>query len=374
MFLKPVFRNNKLNTNHGFGHRFISAALLTSLVFLTACDSTDSSRSKPKTKQHLVETVQVDFNTASIQRTLPGTLQANREVKITTQTQGILKELAVYPGDQVKQGDTLARIDDALIKAEVQKAKASLKQAEIDLKRLKNLAPRKLASESDILQAKTQRDIADSELQLKQTELGYTHIRAPFDGAISERMAEPGDVVQTHQHILGLLDTSSLKAEIHLSELLLSSIETDNRVSIKIDALGDQQFPAKVTRIYPAIDKLTRRGTIEVSLSPVPEGARAGQLCRVTIQTKSKARLMVPYDAVRHDKLGSYVYIVEDGTAKRADILTGIQQANQVEVLGGLTAKQRIVSKGLFGLKNNSKIKDLSQAPTTKNNSNPATN
>ena len=157
MFLKTVSLTSRMKITHMLSHRFISSLLMSSLALgsltlLTGCDSSESDKVKRKAKEHLVETVEVAFDTASIQRTQPGTLQANREVKITTQTQGVLKELAVYPGDQVKAGDTLARIDDALINAEVNKASATLKQAEIDLKRLKNLAPRKLASESDIAQ------------------------------------------------------------------------------------------------------------------------------------------------------------------------------------------------------------------------------
>jgi len=344
----------------------ISLILLSTSILLTSCGDSDTAKAKRSSPLQLVETVLATQQDVAISRTLSGTLQAIREVNITNQAQGVLTELPVYPGDKVEIGSTLAKLDDALTSAEVQKAQATLKQAEVDLRRLKNLAPRKLASDSEIASAKTQKDIAAAELLLKQTELSYTHIKSPINGFVSERLAESGDVLSSHSHILSLIDTSSLKAEINLSELLLPLIEVSNPVTIKIDALGSPLFTGEIKRIYPTIDKATRRGTIEIIMSPVPEGARPGQLCRVTIETQKKSRLMIPYDAVRHDKDGTFVFAYLNDQAVRTAIRTGIQQGNLIEVLDGLSDQQRIITKGFFGLKNKMKVKDTSGTPKDK--------
>lgn len=348
MFLQTVIRNFKR-----------TLLLLSVGVLLSACSDADKAKDKAPAAEQLVESILVTQQEIAVSRTLSGTLQAIREVHITNQTQGILTELSVYPGDKVDTGATLARLDNAFTTAEVQKAQATLKQAEVDLNRLKNLAPRKLASESEIATAKTKRDIAAAELLLKQTELSYTHIQSPINGYVSERLVESGDVLAAHSHILSLIDISSLKAEINLSELLLPLINENNPVSIKIDALGDQIFNGEIKRIYPTIDKTTRRGTIEVNLSPVPEGARPGQLCRVTIQTQKRSRLMIPYEAVRNDKEGPFVFLLVDGQTQRTEVRTGIQQDELVEILEGLSAQQRIVTNGFFGLKDKMKVKDV---------------
>jgi len=337
---------------------------LLSALFITACGDSDSGKTKRKKPAHLVETIVAKYQDISSSRTLPGTLQAIREVQIINQAPGLLLKLPVYPADSVKTGDTLAQIDDTLIKAEVQKAQASLNQAKVDLRRLNDLAPRNLASESEVAQAQTRKDIAESELQLKQTEFKHTHIRAPFDGIISARLTEPGDVIPMHSHLLTLIDTSSLKAEIHLSELLLPLIKAGNQVEISIDALGKQTFAGKIQRIYPSIDKDTRRGTIEVILNPVPADALAGQLCRVTIITQAKSRLMIPYTSVRHDKEGAYVFILLNSQAQRVNITTGIQQDQQIEVLSGLNPEQEVISKGFFGLKNKMKVRKATAEPS----------
>ncbi len=348
-----------------------SAVLLSTLLLLgfllTACNDSDKARSKSKKSAHIVESVAASYQAVSIERTIAGTLQAIREVRIISQTKGLLTELPVYPGDKVSKSQLLAKLDDSRLQAELLKAKASLNQAKLDLRRLKDLAPRQLASESEIAQAKTQKDIAAAELQLKQTELAYTRVIAPITGVISKRLVEPGDALPVHTHILSLLDTSHLKAEIHISELLLPLISTGNDVDITIDALGDSVFKGRIARIYPSIDKVTRKGTIEVVLDPVPEGALAGQLCRVTIYTAKKQRLMIPYEAVRHDKQGAYVFTIDNNVAKRTNITTGIQVDEQVEVLQGLTDQQAIIHRGFFGLKNNTAVNVVNSSQNTGN-------
>jgi len=340
------------------------AILLSSCMLISACSEPAQPGSKPRASTHLVETANAQYQNISASRTLTGTLQAIREVKIINQTEGLLIELAIYPGDRVKKGQTLARLNDSLLKAEVQKATATLRQASVDLKRLKDLAPRKMASESEVAQAQTRKDIAAAELQLKQTEYQHTQIKAPINGIISERLAEPGDVIPLHSHLLTIIDTSSLKAEIYLSELLLPLIRQNNPVKITIDALAGQQFTGKIKRIFPSIDETTRRGTIEVILSPVPDQARAGQLCRVTIETQNKSRLMIPYDAVRHDKQGEYVYVLHNNQVQRVKISSGLQHKQLIEIIYGLKEQQEVISKGFFGLKDKMKVKKVE---TTKN-------
>ena len=332
-------------------------------LFITACDNGSSQKPSRKASAQLIEAVKVSKQAISIKQTITGTLQAVRTVRIINQMPGMFTALPVYPGDIIQQGQTLVQLDDALLTSEVEKAKATLNQTKVDYRRLKDLAPRKLASESEVAQAKTLNDIAEADLNLKQTELSHSKIKAPFGGIISQRLVEPGDVIPLHNHLLTLIDTSSLKAEIHLSELLLPLIKIGNQVEISIDALGEQKFSGKIQRIHPVIDKDTRQGTIEVTLNPVPDGAIAGQFCRVTIHTQSKSRLMIPYDTVRYDKQGAYVFTYVDNNAYRINISTGIQHGELIEVLNGLDEHQQIISKGFFGLKDAMKVKLISLPP-----------
>jgi RND family efflux transporter MFP subunit len=340
----------------------LNITLLATLLLATAC--TDDASNKARTpKPHLVDVAQAQLMEISIEKTLPATLEAIRTVQIFNQEVGLLASLPFYEGDPVSKGSVLATLDDALVRADLNKAQASLSQTQLNLKRLQSLVPRKLASEDEIAKAKTAVEIARAELSQQQTRFDHTLIKAPFDGIISQRLVEPGDVIPMHKHMLSVIDTSSLKARLHVSELLLPLIKQQNPVKIKIDALGDRQFDARIMRKYPTIDAISRRGVIEVELKPVPDGALPGQLCRISFATEKHRRLMIPFAAVRHENEGSYVFLVADNKARRVNILTGLQNGEHIEVLENIKAGDSLVINGFFGLKDNKEVVSSQETP-----------
>ncbi len=329
--------------------------LFVSLV-LSACDSRDKQKQKTG-KAVFVEVAEVIRAPIKTRRIVTGTLEAATDVKIFNEEPGRLITLPYYEGDKVKQGDILARIDDSLLQSELNKATASLKQAQQDLRRLKRLVSRKLASEDELSRALTAVQQTEAEVELLQNRINRSLIRAPFDGVISERLREPGDVVPLYSHILTIIDPSYLKAEIHLSELLVTHVTEGQPVSLRIDALGEQEYPAEVSRIHPTINPSTRQGIIEVRLQPIPAGAKPGQLCRVTIQSRSTPRLSIPFPSLRHDNTGEFVYRVDKNSViRKIRVESGIQLADRVEIIDGLKLGDRIVAKGFIGLRDGVKV------------------
>lgn len=362
--MKQTNRMKHFNSQLMLSHTKTTLIALLALL-IAACSPNDGDKEKDKKQAHLVETATAAIREVGIQQTLPGTLEAFRKVQIFNQEEGLLTKLDYFEGDKITKGKPIATLDDALIKDELNKATATLKQAQLDLKRLTNLTPRSLASEDQIAKASTAVEIAKAEVSQFQTRLDRTRIHAPFDGIISERLVEPGDVLPIHQHILSIIDTSSLIARIYISELMLPLVNIDDPVTIKIDALGNQIFDGKVIRTHPTIDANTRRGVIEIELKPVPEGALPGQLCRVTLNTEKVTRLMIPFDAVRYDNTGTFVFVIEDNKAIRRNIKTGLQSHTDIEILDGIQENDVVVTKGFFGLKNNAQV-SISQTATAK--------
>ena len=289
---------------------------------------------------------------------MTGTLEAQRTVLIYNEEVGRIIELPFYEGDAVATGAALVRLDDALIRAELDKAVANRRQAEVDLKRIERLIPRKLASEDELATARTALELARAEESLQRTRLSRTLIEAPFDGLVSARLFEPGDVVPLHSHILTFIDPASLRAKVHVSELLLPFIAEQDAVRIRIDALGDKTFEGRVLRVHPTIDPDTRQGTVEVALAPIPDGAIPGQLCRVILDTPALRRMVIPFAALRHDTHGAYVYRVgPDGKALRTPVRTGLQIGNALEVQEGLEEGAQVVVKGFLGLRDGKQVK-----------------
>ena len=337
------------------------------LLLLVACDESQraTSRTSPPTP---VDVATVTRSPLIAHRILTGSLQAVTTVHIFNEEEGRIIELPFYEGDAVEKDTILVRIDDRLIQAELKKAEATLKQAQVDVKRIDSLFRKKLASEDELERARTALELAKAEVSLLETRIAHTRIKAPFNGIISERLKETGDVVPVHSHILTLFDPEQIKIVIPVSELLLSNINTGDAVQVRIDALGEQHYPATVKRIFPTIDPQTRKGMMEVQFATIPEGARPGQLCRVTVNTQTTPRQNVPFAAIRHDSQGEFVYRLKpDDTVELVRVETGILLGNQMEILEGIKVNDRVVIKGFIGLREGKKIIPVNTKSTAVN-------
>lgn len=342
-----------------------------SMGLLSGCD--DKAPAKKRTAKALpvVEIAQAKIQSLSHTITLTGTLKPSRTIRFYNQAQGMLVELPFHEGDRVKQGDLLARLDDSIIKAEYNKASATLKQANIDYGRLEKLAKTNLTSKELLVRAQTKITLDQAEYQLQKKRMSYTQVTVPWDGVISERLVEPGDVLPLHTHFMSLIDTSSLLVNISLSELYLSKFNPGESVTYQIDALGKQSWSAKILRIYPQINAQTRKGIVEVKLDPVPEGALPGQLTRVSLITEKQDVLVIPLSAIRYDQQGAYVFVVNnENIITRTNIITGKKYPQKMEILTGLKAGEVIVKKGLFGLRTGKKVKIKQPETNVKTKSN----
>ncbi len=335
------------------------------LLLLPGCDKAQQPVSRASTPTP-VQVATVSRSPLIAHRILTGSLQAVTTVHIFNEEEGRIVELPFYEGDAVEAGAILARIDDRLIQAELKKATATLKQAQVDVKRIDSLFRKKLASEDELARADTALELAKAEVSLLETRLAHTRIKAPFGGIISERLKETGDVVPVHSHILTLFDPAQIKIVIPVSELLLSNINTGDVVQVRIDALGEQQYPATVKRIFPTIDPQTRKGMMEMQFATIPAGARPGQLCRVTVNTQTTPRRNIPFAAIRHDNQGEFVYRLKaDNTVETVRVETGILLGNQMEILDGIEVDDPVVVKGFIGLREGKKVIPVETEPAT---------
>jgi membrane fusion protein (multidrug efflux system) len=330
------------------------------LPWLAGCSDSGGKAGAPKGDRpaQLVQLALVQRKALRHEVERTGTLRALQEAKIFNQEEGAVLAVKVHEGDRVAAGDVLARLDDRVLRAEYSKARAQREEAAANLKRLARLAERKLVSQETLEKARTGHAVAAAEERLLETRFGHMTVTAPFDGVISARRVNPGDVAPKHSHLFTLVDPTSLVTDVTVSELLLPRLAVGDTATVRIDALGDTGFAGRIHRIYPTVDPGTRRGHLEVVLDPVPRGASAGQFCRITLSTHAEERLVAPLAAVRRDNEGAHVYRVgDDDTAQRSPVVLGLRVADEVEVLDGLAAGDRVVVSGFLGLANGKKVK-----------------
>jgi len=346
--------------------------LFTSLV-LFACDNSSQQTTlspntqKKKAKLHLVESSLVDRSERGIVKRRTGTLRASYEVKIHNQEEGRIVSLPLYEGDRVKKGQVIAKLDDSLLRAQLKRIQANRRKAESDLTRIKSLRKEAFLSEEELIKVETELAVAKADEAVLQTRLDYANIKAPFSGVVTQRLTEIGNIAERFTHLLTVSDPSSLITEVSISEMLLNHIKPGDETQVQIDALGKQQYKGRVKRVHPTINPVTRRGTIEIELKPVPTGARPGQLCRIEIQTQAASRLLIPLVALRRNPEGEFVFIIDESNkAKMVAVTSGVHIDEQVEILTGLEAGQQIITKGFLNLKSGKKVKSVSQNKETR--------
>ncbi len=349
--------------NPSLAQRARPAALL--MLLLGACAQEGSEQRpapRPSVKAHLVEIATADLQTVGQRSLHTGTLRARRTLRVFSQEEGRITALPFYEGDRVTEGSLLVSLDDALLRAQLNKAIATRHQAELDLKRLEGLGRKRLVSEDELARARTALEVARAEESVLQTRLGYTVERAPFAGVVQERLAEPGDVVSRYTHVLTLTDPASLVIEFGVSELILPQLNAGDPVAVRIDALGSGSFPGRILRIHPSLDARTRQGMVEVTLTPVPPRAAAGQFSRVTLRPSGRERLLIPFTALRRDRQGEFVFrLGPDNHALRTRVRSGEKFGDQVEILEGINDGSHIVVRGFLGLRDGIVVKVVGQ-------------
>jgi len=361
---------------------FTILLLLILILSLIACDKgseLQAPRHGTKQSLHRVETVIVEMRSVSLEQIVSGTLEAVTKIRLYNEESGRITKLPFHEGDDVKKGTLLVQLDNALIKIDVAKAKASRKQTKLDLSRIKKLLTKKITTEDEVAKAQTALDLARAEESRQLTRLQRTSIKAPIDGLITQRFFEPGDLLPPQSQILTIIDPTTLRLKANLAERWIPLVKKNQNVTLRIDALGDSAFTATITRIHPTINVTTHNGTVEIALDPVPENAYEGQFARANIELTATNRLVIPAHTIHYEPKGAYVYrIIEkedvnkDKSAKqfiaeKVYFEQGQQFDSVIEVLTALQADDKIVSRGYLGLRDGKKVVIANEkTPTSK--------
>lgn len=353
--------------------RYLSGSTLGAclVLLLLGCTSDDTNAPKPKktelkkSRPHFVVLATVQNRTLNSFSTHTGSLRYRTAVRIFNQEEGRLLTFPHYEGDKVPAGTKLFEFDTALLDAELKKASAVLRETEVNFNRMERLRGRRVASEEELLRAKTSAEVAKAERDVLRTRRSYAQVTAPFDALVTARFAEPGDVVARQTHLMTLADPTSLIADLQASERVIPHVRVGAQVDVRIDALGSERYRGKVLRIHPELNSRTRQGRVEVSLTPVPPEARSGLFVRVTFELRALERQVMPFAALRRDRQGEYVYRIDRGRAQRTSIQSGRRVGNQVEILDGLSVGEQVITKGFLGLKDGKKVTPIaSKQPT----------
>ena len=218
----------------------------------------------------------------------------------------------------------------------------------------------KASHKASLESAQGQLDSAKGKYLESQAMLGYTNLRSPISGVVTDRPFFPGDSAAAGTPILTVMDTSTLIAKMHVAQSQVQSLELGADAELTVPGMDDP-VKGKVSLISPALDPGST--TVEVWLK-VPNGKgklKAGTSVRATIEgRKIKDALLVPTEAVQRspETGGKMVMVITaDGTAKKRDVTVGISTKEKTQILEGLKETDTVITAGSFGLDDGTKVK-----------------
>jgi len=273
-----------------------------------------------------------------------GTVRSKTRAVIEARVGGRIESLLVNPGQLVKKGDLIAQLDVREIQARLDQAKATLEQANRDLARYTELIKQNVLTKAEYDTAEARQRIAQAAVTEAATMLGYAKVTAPFDGVITRKISDVGDIAAPGRGIVELEDPQALRVESNVPEGLVRLIHLGDRMNVN-SAESSAPVAAVVSEMAPAADPASRTSLVKLDL-PANSGLRLGQFVRVAVPVGEKTSLRLPDSAVVLRGQMEMLFVATNNTAQMRLVKTGRKSGREVEIVSGLNAGEKVVVQG----------------------------
>jgi membrane fusion protein (multidrug efflux system) len=347
----------------------VSLVLLCVVLIFVGCSKKEEKAVKEKVVN--VRTATVGKQTLKPFIESVGTLKPGEEVIVSSQIDGILKELRVQEGSMVSKGMLLARIDDTDYRLELSRVEAAMRQMEASLANLKVEFERKDALHKEGLVSRQQYDdivmrrlLAEGEverakaaLDMARERLTKTKIHAPMVGAVKEKKVTPGDYIRNGTPLLQLTLNNPVKLNFTITEKDVARLKTGQECLFKVDAFPDREFKGTLSVIYPNLEERTRSLQVE-ALVPNPQLLlKPGLFARVTLYTGDAVeKVIVPITSLLYENNKVKVFVVEGDQAKERIIRIGAKYDESMEIVEGLKGGEQLIVVGQNNLAEGVKV------------------
>ncbi len=304
-------------------------------------------------------TAVAEFREVDVTYPAEGVVEAVRQAVVAARVPGRIVELKVDAGDRVKAGQVIARIDEreagqavAEARAQVARAEADLANARANYERTQKLVAEKFMSAATLDKARADYRAAEAQLAAARagaeqatTSRDYASVTAPFAGLVATRHAQAGEMAQPGLPIVTLYDPSEMRVVAVASVPQATAAELRGKVLAAYAELPtlERTVRAKAVTVLPSADARTLTTTVRLDLpEPIP-GAVPGTFARAQFTIGRAKRLVVPAQSVvqRSEVAGAYV-VTDSGAVQLRQLRLGERSGDQVEVLAGLAAGERV--------------------------------
>lgn len=342
----------------------IAAAM--TILFLSSCKSTEEKKDEEE-KYTATSPLRMD---TSFTKEYVSQIRSVRNIEIRSQERGYLQNIYVDEGQQVKQGQLMFRIMPKMYEAELLKAQAETKVAEIELQNTRALVEKNIVSKNEQAMAEAKLDHAKAEAALARLHLQFTEIRAPFDGTIDRIPLKLGSLIDEGELLTSLSDNSQVFAYFNVSEPDYLEYQTnaktrgDSKVSLLLANNTRLKYQGNVEVIESEFNHETGNIAFRARFPNPDKLLKHGETGKVLMTVPVSNALIIPQKATYEIQDKKYVFVIENNNVvKSREIAVLGEMPDLFVVENGLSADDKILLEGVQKIKDDDKIKFDYQQP-----------
>lgn len=350
------------------------------IIFAISVTSMFACSKKEKDKEPVVRPAKiftVGSSYGNLVRSFPGEVRSSKKAIQSFRVDGELKELPAVPGQKVKRGDLLARLDQKDFKLRYDDSKAKFDLAKVQYKRAEDILAKGLIARADYDKAKSSYLAANANLKLAKSNLDYTTLTAPFDGVISKVHVDNFANVKANEAIIHIQSLTNVDIVFQLPESVIARIKAGKGkkadIKVRFDARGNKTYPAVAKEFDAEADPQTQTYRAVVTMDRPTEFIVLDGMSTTVIVDFSKAfsdtaeKILLPPAAVFAaedepvDSKQRYVWLIdpENMQVSKQAITIGKLSNQGIEVLSGLETGHKIISAGVSFIQDGQKIKPM---------------
>ncbi len=328
-----------------------SVALLSSLLMGCGSNGNKQEEATGEVKVKVITVGAADENlaaSASEDYNYSGTVEEESGASLSFLTGGTITQLKVKMGDRVRKGQLIATVDPTSIRNSYEMARTTKEQAEDAFKRMKQLHDKGSLPEIKWVETKSQLQQAVSAENIARKSLNDCSLYAPFDGVISEKYAEVGQIAAPGMPIAKLVTTSVLNVKISVPESELANVSVRQHAKVQVPALSNRQFEGYVVEKGVIADPISRSYSVKIRVNNASKDLLPGMVTGVSLDggTASPA-IVIPARLIQlGDDNSNFVWVDEGGKAVRRTVVCSDYRSNGVNIASGLKNGDKLIVEG----------------------------
>ncbi len=281
---------------------------------------------------------------------IQGRVDAKNNVFVSPQTGGAITNLFVREGDFVKQGQTIATIDNTILKQSLQEIEVQLGTAKVFYEKQKSLWEQKIGTEVQYIQAKANVDALEKRLATLHAQLTLNKVVSPISGFVDEVRLKAGEMAAPGLGIVRIVNSDNLKVVAQVADTYASTIKQGDMVKIKFPDLG-KETTAKLTFVGQTVNPASRTFTVEAAIAKIDSKLKPNMSALLNINDQAKGNaIIINQNYIQHTEQGDIVYVaVSEGAKKVAKariVTTGITYNGDIEITSGLESGDLLITQG----------------------------